>query len=62
MKGWCPMPNEVAYDLMLAALRRIRDNWQRWLDTGKPSGPEESEEIWNQTNQAIALAEVKQVE
>lgn len=46
-----------AYDAMLAALVRQRDNIDRWLDTGEPAGAAESESIYNEIVAAIEIGE-----
>jgi hypothetical protein len=47
----------VAAPLLLAALKRQVKNIERWLETGAPSGPEESKAIYEQMKAAVCAAE-----
>lgn len=42
---------------LLAALKRQRDNIDRWRATGEPAGPDESKSIYDQICAAIVKAE-----
>ena len=50
----------VAAPDLLAALKRQHDNIRRWLATGVPATEEESKEISDQIDAAIAKAEGRQ--
>lgn len=47
----------VAAPLLLAALKRQVENVERWLETGIPSGPEESKSIYEEMKAAVNAAE-----
>lgn len=47
----------LAAPLLLAALKRQIENIDRWLETGVPSGPEESKAIYEQMKTAVDAAE-----
>jgi len=49
-----------SFDGLLAACKRQVANIEKWLETGVPAWPEESESIYNQMVEAIANAEGKQ--
>ena len=47
----------VAAPLLLAALKRQVENIERWLETGIPSGPEESKALYEEMKAAVNAAE-----
>lgn len=47
----------AAAPTMRAALRRMIENIDRWLETGVPAGPEESQSIYEELKRAADLAD-----